>query len=287
MTARRVPTIGDRTVRRIPWADLADSSQEISKDETLLVPAAPVVDDSYDTPALGFDNSRDGMNSRFKKMETLHEAVNSGPINFGFLLDGNSSSQAASSSMMPPPTGSFSSGMSASGPGFATRMRPHPPTSPRGSPADPPSQTQDVEQRRKKRRAKRPLSTVLDPSSVKRTREQESHKDDAVAEEPPNHEPPPWASQEDWEHRIFKRKKVVSSIKEKPEYIVYCARRPLAARLDGEPMTPVAEDRNLSKRRWEYEIQQWRDKLKRWAVEHVPEQFGEAEENSPEMADGD
>merc|ERR1719454_2381860 len=82
MTAPRVPTIGDRTVRRIPWADLADSSQEVSKDETLLVPAAPVVDDSYDTPALGFDNSRDGMNSRFKKMETLHEAVNSGPLNF-------------------------------------------------------------------------------------------------------------------------------------------------------------------------------------------------------------
>jgi hypothetical protein len=112
---------------------------------------------------------------------------------------------------------------------------------------------------------------------MKRTREQERQVEGehaAQSAQPqqrilPFIEPPP-ATEEEWQHRIHKRVKVVTAIKEAREYQGYIARRPLAERLDGEPRTPTAEDRNLSKRRWEYEIQQWRTALKQWAADNMP-----------------
>lgn len=59
-------------------------------------------------------------------------------------------------------------------------------------------------------------------------------------------------------------------MKETREYQGYVALRTPDGRLDGEPRTPTAEDRSLSKRRWEYEIQQWRTQLKQWAVDNLP-----------------
>lgn len=58
---------------------------------------------------------------------------------------------------------------------------------------------------------------------------------------------------------------MVTTIKETQEYQGYLQQRAPAERLDGEPRTPTAEDRSLSKRRWEYEIQQWRNQLKQWS----------------------
>jgi hypothetical protein len=80
---------------------------------------------------------------------------------------------------------------------------------------------------------------------------------------------PPDASEEEWQHRIGKRHKAIATIKEFPEYLNYIAIRPRSERRPGEPQTPQAEDRNLSKRRWEYEIQQWRSLLKQWSPDGI------------------
>jgi len=119
------------------------------------------------------------------------------------------------------------------------------------------------------KRALSNLSTVSGAPVVKRTRERIGSQQDRPCEGPKTDFPePPPASEEEWQHRIGKRFKVVSAIKETPEYRGYATLRPVADRREGEPRTPTAEDRNLSKRRWEYEIQQWRAQLKQWAVDN-------------------
>jgi hypothetical protein len=265
-------TIGHRlNPDRKCWADLVDSSQECSKDET--VPRAPLVDDSYETgtaPGMS-DNSRDGLNLKLSQTEleeVVRKAGDDHGINLSFLLkpkggngtslsSGNSGSTSSTTS-----TGAVSKELNPSAPAFVptaqsdTVQNDMPPPASKG----------------KRLRGKRALSSVQDPA-VKRTRElpavPEAAPPAGQSAPPPQRvdkEPPPFASEEDWQHRIGKRVKVVNSIKDTPEYRGYLARRPVDQRLDGEPRTPKAEDRLLSKRRWEYEIQQWRTQLKEWAA---------------------
>jgi len=243
------------------WADLADSSQECSKDCT---PAAPLVDDSYDTPAAGVgDKSNDGLNGMFSSQSRVFAT---GPIDFSFLTDRNT---AASSASAP---------LSANATAFvpnASRGLAAQPSSPSDMP--PPAVPQAKQSRRI--RGKRALSSVQanDPAE-KRPKEASppaGDREGAAAPQPnqppqrgaqPYLEPPP-ASEEEWQHRIAKRVKVVTTIKETQEYHSYLQQRAPTERLDGEPRTPIAEDRSLSKRRWEYEIQQWRNQLKQWSGE--------------------
>lgn len=60
---------------------------------------------------------------------------------------------------------------------------------------------------------------------------------------------------------------MVGLIKEMPEYKAYRALRLKEERKVGEPQSPEPEDRTLSKRRWEYVIQQWRSQVKQWAAD--------------------
>jgi len=101
---------------------------------------------------------------------------------------------------------------------------------------------------------------------------------------------PPPASEEQWEHRISKRHNVISKVKSTEEYKAYIRFREPASRLEGEPQTPKPLDRSLSKRRWEYEIQQWRTSVKKWLADNHPElakQIAEAAPNEEESPAGD
>lgn len=252
----RAATIRDTLPARTCWADLVDSSQDISKDETV----PPIADESYDGPAVGVEN-------------LTHNFLKSGPIDFTFLAkeaeaSGADAPVASSSLSKPRPPSSPGLALNSSGGSKVLAM---------------PPPTLQAATKSRRSRAKRPLSTVQE-SAGKRTREQptagqgaplrqtlltDSSRQQEVEPAQPQQrsapflEPPP-ATEEEWQHRIHKRHKVVTSIKETPEYQAYLAGRPPAERLDGEPQTPTAEDRNLSKRRWEYEIQQWRTHLKQW-----------------------
>lgn len=77
----------------------------------------------------------------------------------------------------------------------------------------------------------------------------------------------PEATEEDWRRREAKRHSTVNAMRASPEYQCYKERR---ARNDippgavPVPKTPDPEDRNVSKRRWEWEVRQWRDALRQW-----------------------
>jgi len=285
MTAPRVPTIGDRLPRRTAWADLADSSQECSKDCT----PAPLVDDSYDTPASGVEGHKDGLTSRFSR-----SLLKAGPIDFSFLDDAGSPGKkfkAAGSALTTHPESSGSTSepqtLNASAPIFVPTLQ-RQPTSPKDMPPPAVPQAAGKSKRIRGKRALSSLSTLPDQGSQKRNKEQDrpvaGDASVAVAAQPKvlqNFLEPPPATEEEWRHRIAKRLKVVTAIKETPEYQSYAALKAPSARLDGEPRTPTAEDRNLSKRRWEYEIQQWRTQLKTLAA--GDDAMGELEETpSPE-----
>jgi len=298
MTARRVQTIGDRLPARTCWADLADSSQDCSRDDSHLVPPAPLVDDSYDTPAVGV-NSKGGLSTM------LSRAALKGPIDFTFLIndEGKNASQSSAGSTSPPPAESAAS--SSCGPtssaehgrlnpsatafvpvtssssipwgGACLRQQPSSPDASMPPPAVPQASTKS-----RRIRGKRALSSLQkdlpQAPAVKRPKEQGRSRLNSfeASTAPPQQranlpsEPPPPATEEEWQHRIAKRIKVVTSMKETREYRGYTGLRSPDQRLDGEPRTPTAEDRSLSKRRWEYEIQQWRTQLKQWAVDNLP-----------------
>jgi len=281
MAARRsVPTIGGRLATNRPcWADLADSSQDCSKDATPL----PLVDDSYDTPATGV-NSKGGLNSM------LSRTVLKGPIDFTFLLNNNDKSVSASQSSAgstSPSLQDSASATSSSMPSLNPSATAFVPMTLRAQPSSPgmmpPPAVPQATAKSRRIRGKRALSTQLSQApAVKRPKEQARERlgsDPATQAATPQNranlpsEPPPPATEEEWQHRIAKRVKVVTSMKETREYQGYTSLRPLGERLDGEPRTPVAEDRSLSKRRWEYEIQQWRTQLKQWAADQfLPEE---------------
>lgn len=266
MTAPRVPTIGDRLPARIPWADLADSSQDCSRDDTKL-PLAPLGDDkSYDTPAAGV-NSKGGLNS------LLSKTALKGPIDFSFLM--NSQGQSAGGAAAPPTSSSLGQ-LNPSATSFV------PMSSQRGlgaqpsSPSMPPPAVPPQAAGKSRRiRGKRALSALQAPPE-KRPKEQAREAATPQQRASVPCEPPPPATEEEWQHRIGKRVKVVNSMRETPEYRAYIKKRSIADRLDGEPRTPTAEDRNLSKRRWEYEIQQWRTALKQWAKDNLPKEETDA-----------
>jgi hypothetical protein len=75
----------------------------------------------------------------------------------------------------------------------------------------------------------------------------------------------PEVSEEEWQHRMVKRGRAIVAIKQFPEYQNYFAARARDERREDEPQTPRPDDRTLSKRRWEYEVQQWRMLLKQWS----------------------
>lgn len=74
--------------------------------------------------------------------------------------------------------------------------------------------------------------------------------------------PIPDATEEEWQHRIEKRTKAVACVKDSPEYAHYQARRSRAERRKDDPHSPEPTDRTVSKRQWEFVVQQWRAGLR-------------------------
>lgn len=72
----------------------------------------------------------------------------------------------------------------------------------------------------------------------------------------------PEATEEEWQHRIVMRTKAIEIGKNTPEYQRYAERVPKEERTESCPSTPDMTDRTVSKRRWKYDVQQWRTKLK-------------------------
>eukprot|EP00933_Yihiella_yeosuensis_P052763 TRINITY_DN5087_c3_g1_i1.p1 TRINITY_DN5087_c3_g1~~TRINITY_DN5087_c3_g1_i1.p1 ORF type:complete len:405 (+),score=86.25 TRINITY_DN5087_c3_g1_i1:57-1217(+) len=85
----------------------------------------------------------------------------------------------------------------------------------------------------------------------------------------------PQASEEDWQHREEKRRRALVIVKATDGYKAYAAAKPPSQRSASEPKTPDAADRNMSKRRWELEVQQWRGSLRRWCSENGVLQDGD------------
>jgi len=68
----------------------------------------------------------------------------------------------------------------------------------------------------------------------------------------------PEASEEDWERREKNRMMSVQIVKESPEYQVYLEKMLSEEQLVDQPETPDPTDRSISKRKWKYLVQQWR-----------------------------
>jgi hypothetical protein len=64
-------------------------------------------------------------------------------------------------------------------------------------------------------------------------------------------------TEEEWQHRIAKRRESIDKIKTSSEYCAYSARVPVEQRGIDEPVTPAYGDRSLSTRKWKYDVKQW------------------------------
>jgi hypothetical protein len=225
------------------------------------LPPAPVTDDSksYDAPANGVENTKDSLNSR---LEVIME-MKKGPIDFSFLMDDMMTSTSQSSTSSRDISEGKSQRLNPSASAFV-------PAAQSGSLMPPPPVPQEAV-KLKKTKGKRPLSTV--PAQEKPKKRHTDQESKAL----PLNTPPPEASEQEWQHRIAKREKAISVVKEFPEYLAYLAARPRHERLPADPQTPTAQDRNLSKRRWEYEIQQWRSQLKLWSPDGVVDEDSNAD----------
>jgi len=281
MRARRGTrgTLAEVLPPRPCWADLADSSQEASQDRTL----APLLENSYDAPALGVENSKDGLNGRLA--ESMH--LKSAPKDFSFLLNNivekvdNDAPNAASEVARVADDSSNSSAYrpfsSSAQNAFAqfslAELLPQDPghagSTPNSSAVEEPAPSEQASAGSKRsKRGKRALSQIQAPA-MKRTRDESASSTDTRATVPI-----PEASEEEWHHRIAKRDRAIATIKSSKDYILFTEARPNQDdRQEGEPQTPQSQDRTTSKRRWEYEVQQWRAALRQWCQEHASEQL--------------
>lgn len=252
--------LGDARPERARWADLVDTPEP--RDETYGIP--PMMDESYDAPAPEVEA---GLHSRLAQTN-----LKSGPIDFTFLTTG----------ILPPSAGVSASPSSvhladsASGASLGSAFAP--PASWTASDSARALEQEEIElaststqaaflvssaaaAKSRRSRGKRALSTGQEADvqrlAAKRTREFFPNAG------------PPEASEEEWQHRIAKRRKQVTNQKASAEYQLYVTLRPIADRLAREPRTPVADDRSQSKRNWEYLVQKWRTDLKQWAAAHA------------------
>lgn len=64
--------------------------------------------------------------------------------------------------------------------------------------------------------------------------------------------------EEEWNHRCAKRAQEIVNIKSLVGYKLYAAQFPREHRDDEEPRTPDPYDRTVSKRKWKWTLDQWR-----------------------------
>mmetsp|Transcript_91152 Transcript_91152/g.162282 ORF Transcript_91152/g.162282 Transcript_91152/m.162282 type:complete len:237 (+) Transcript_91152:88-798(+) len=87
-----------------------------------------------------------------------------------------------------------------------------------------------------------------------------STPEEAAKKRPVRQMPP--ASEEEWETRICKREKEVSTIKALQSYRLYVEVFPRGHRSEEDPHTPDPRDRSISKRMWKWNVERWRLLLK-------------------------
>eukprot|EP00746_Dinoflagellata_sp_MGD_P023695 gnl/MRDRNA2_/MRDRNA2_155579_c0_seq1.p1 gnl/MRDRNA2_/MRDRNA2_155579_c0~~gnl/MRDRNA2_/MRDRNA2_155579_c0_seq1.p1 ORF type:complete len:282 (+),score=47.40 gnl/MRDRNA2_/MRDRNA2_155579_c0_seq1:122-967(+) len=75
----------------------------------------------------------------------------------------------------------------------------------------------------------------------------------------------PEATEEEWQHRIEHRMKMVETGRSTLEYKKYLEAIPKEARGEGRPMTPDPYDRTMSKRTFKTAVNEWRRSLKAMA----------------------
>lgn len=263
---KAVGTLAEALPPRPCWADLADSSQEASQDRMLL---PPLLENSYDSPAAGLDNSKDGLNGRLAEAAQLKSA----PKDFSFLLSSIVGKVENDMASTPPSVRSSADTFDATR-RFSNksvqknlfRLDSNADSVDLAVPSD-----QASGMNKRSRRGKRALSQNQVPA-IKRTRDDET----ASSTDGRPTLPIPEATEEEWHHRFAKRERAVNTIKASKDYSSFIELRPRQCdRLEGEPQTPTAQDRTTSKRRWEWEVQQWRVALRQWCLEHVQEQSDE------------
>jgi hypothetical protein len=212
---------------------------------------------SYDEQANGIESGQDNLTSR---LETVME-MEKGPINFGLLKEDFMS--APSSSRDTPAASSSGINANADAPslaaaGFALS-------------SDGAIISSSVPRAVAKTRpfsASRARQWLNKPSGKNKKDEERTRRNNPVA------------SEAEWQHRIWKRERAVEGVKKSALYLAYRQNRPLEERTEDDPKTPDAKDRSLPKRKWEYEIQQWRKKIRTWL-------HGEEEEDADREEGGD
>lgn len=101
---------------------------------------------------------------------------------------------------------------------------------------------------------KRRPSSLQEPSD-KRTKSEERQEPEAPRA---GQNEMPEVSEAEWQHRIHMRQQAIDIGKKTPEY----AAAKLRGKLEGnEPTTPDPRDRTKSKRRWKYDVKQWRSEI--------------------------
>lgn len=221
------------------WADVFDSSQEDIREDSRAASRSLVEDSSY-----GGDDSTSGLASLREEFSrcarTGCSSSSKEPVDFSFLLDESEplpqlQEEPAGSQAATPASCANRSGASGGVSGSKRSSR-------------------------RKRRGGGPAEAQQTMSPQKRAKAVQASADGAEeASQAPHHE-----GGEDWKHRVEKRGRAVDMIKATPDYRAYSKARPAGERLQGEPRTPEATDRTVSKRRWEQEVQQWRAGLRQW-----------------------
>jgi hypothetical protein len=203
---------------------------------------------SYDEQANGLESGQDNLTAR---LETVME-MEKGPINFGLLKEDFMAAPSSSSRDM---SAASSSGINANPDAPSLAAVPHAV-----------ARTRPFSAARARQWLNKP--SRKDKKDVERTRRNN-----------------PVASEAEWQHRIWKRERAVEGVKKSALYLAYRQNRPLEERTEDDPKTPDAKDRSLPKRKWEYEIQQWRKKIRIWLHGDEEEDVDKEEGGDDEMAD--
>lgn len=249
------------SLRPFVWADITASDDE--NEEVAVLPALPVVDESYrEGPLANLENSCDGLNRGVRDLAA--------PKAFKFPFQATDEAENVPKSNISSPKSTWQPNLHA--PEFIPTMSMacplvgfcHMVPEDVGTPekgADP-LHTFGAERRRKGLAGRKRQPSALQVPA-KRSKSEERHVVPAVL----GQSQMPAASEEEWQHRISMRKKAVSVGKETPEYKWFAESKNRDAQELEEPMTPDPTDRKVSKRHWKYAVQLWRTALKQRYLE--------------------
>uniref|UniRef100_A0A7S3RYQ0 Histone RNA hairpin-binding protein RNA-binding domain-containing protein n=1 Tax=Strombidinopsis acuminata TaxID=141414 RepID=A0A7S3RYQ0_9SPIT len=271
------------------WADVELSDGEETEEEDVFSLTAPVVDDSYREPPLSaLEDSRDGLNRKLSGIASLNAASPDphAPKDFAFLLT-SGAAEAKSQEDCPSPRASaprpsqdcpspqhsswrpnlnapeFIPTMSHACPFVGTVVLGEDGKVCNGNVQDvfTPEKGNGPSHGQRRDAAKRRPTMIQVAPAKKRTKSEERG-----AVQPPEkaqaQTPMPEVTEEEWQHRAAQRRKAIDVGKKTREYQWYTETKQCREREEAEePLTPNPTDR-MSKRRWKYNVMQWRITMK-------------------------